>query len=138
MILVVTSKVKSRICSQVSPYCALCGELDGMTHRTYECAISEQIRKDDGWEYLKDTASCLVYGLFPRPEAQDAFQKALDDLKVHGLCLPDADEPVHIFTDESCSQPPPSKKSGRRAAFGVRLAIKNSHEGKTGSWDTPR
>ena len=61
-----------------------------MTHRTYECVVSEQIRKDNGLEHLKDTPrSCLVYGLFPRPEAQDAFQRALDDLKVHDLfvCL---------------------------------------------------
>ena len=125
-----TNKAKSRICSQVSPNCVMCGELDGMTHRAYACSASEQIRQENGWQSLKDVPrSCLVYGLFPRPLAQDEYFNALDELKVENLvCLPDKEEPIHIFTDGSCSQPAPSKKSERRAAFAVRLAHKNSHE----------
>ena len=127
-----TNEVKSRICTQVSPHCELCGELDGMTHRTIQCSASERIRTENGWEHLKDVPRhCLVYGLFARPEAQDGYQKAFDEIRINDLCmLPCGDQPDHIFRDGSCTQPHPSKKSERRAAYGVRLAIPNSHEGR--------
>ena len=125
-----TNKVKSRICTQVSPNCALCGQLDGMTHRVYSCSASECIRNNNGWQHLQHVPrSTLIYGLFARPSALDAYHSALDEVRVRDLTvLSETDEPYHIFTDGSCTQPSPSRKSERRATFAVRHAQKNSHQ----------
>ena len=73
----------------------------------------------------------MVYGLFARPPALDAYQKALDDLRIFDLeILPDSEEPAYIFTDGSCSQPGPSRIYERRASYGVRLACLNSSDGR--------
>ena len=127
-----TNKTKSRMFSQASPDCSLCGASDGMTHRVYDCPASENIRARNGWHNLRDLPrSCMIYGLFSRPQAQDDYQNALDQLEIRDICyVPETENPIHIFTDGSCSQPPASRKAERRAAYGVRMAESQSHEGK--------
>ena len=127
-----TNKVKSRMFSQASPDCSLCGAADGMSHRIYDCPASEKIRERQGCQFLKEAPrSRMVYGLFPRPEAEPELQRLLDELRIHDLqMVPESEEPTYIFTDGSCSQPPLPNKSERRASYGVRLAVLNSHEGK--------
>ena len=97
----------------VSGGCALCGAIDGMSHRIYECPASEEIRVKNDWDFLKDEQrSVLVYGLFPRPKALDEYQKALYDIHITDLqFLPDSEETAYIFTDGSCTQPLPSRVS---------------------------
>ena len=73
----------------------------------------------------------MIYGLFARPAALDAYYSALDEVRVRDLSvLSETTEPHHIFTDGSCTQPAPSRKSERRATFAVRHAQKNSHQGE--------
>ena len=63
-----TSKVKSRIACSVSPNCALCEELDGMSHRAYHCPATKNVRIANNLQHLEHVPkSCLVWGLFEKP-----------------------------------------------------------------------
>ena len=126
-----TNKVKSRISAAVSPFCSMCGEADGMTHRIYDCPAAEEIRKKLHCHSLKhEPRSKLVYGLFQQPPALEDFYRGLDEIRISNLLtIPDTAEPTHLFTDGSCTQPSPSRKMERRASYAVRTAVAQSHSG---------
>ena len=57
-----TNKVKSRLCTSVSPNCALCGELSGMTHRIYHCPAAKAYREKNGLQHLESLPrACLLW-----------------------------------------------------------------------------
>ena len=93
--------------------------------------LSKSVQKNVGsiGKMYRDPVLCMVCLVDQLPKTN--IKKALDEIQIHDLCfLPETHEPAHIFTDGSCTQPNPSKMSERRAAYGVRLAVKNSHQGR--------
>ena len=82
---------------------------------------------------LLPTPMSLVYLrtilVFQQPQALEAYMRGLDAIRIEDLfSLPESDEAIHLFCDGSCSQPPPARKSERRAAYAVRHAKPLSHE----------
>ena len=125
-----TNKVRSRIACSVSANCALCGGLDGMTHRAYHCPASQEFREKCALQHLQHVLrSCLVWGLFDQPKAVEQFYKAMDAIEITDLPLLSNDNgPFCLFTDGSCLQPGPGRSSERYAAYAVRLAYEQLHE----------
>ena len=125
-----TNKIKAKFCPDMSPTCMLCGKEDGMTHRIFECPEAKQISQHLQCQFLlSQPRSQMLYGLFQQPQALEAYMRGLDAIRIEDLfSLPESDEPVHLFCDGSCSQPPPARKSERRAAYAVRHAKPFSHE----------
>ena len=122
-----TNKVKSRISCSVSPHCALCGGLDGMTHRVYHCPAAQEFREAHALQHLQHLPrSCLVWGLFEKPKAVEQFCKAMDAIEITDLPFLSSEAgPISLFTDGSCTQPGSARSTERYAAYqsGMRMSI---------------
>ena len=101
-----------------------------MSHRIFECSAAKKISLELHCEYLlSEPRSKMIYGLFKQPQALETFMRGLDDIKIDHLpVLPESDDPIHLFSDGSCSQPAPARRSERRAAYAVRQATAHSPE----------
>ena len=125
-----TNRVKAKTCADVAPTCGICGALDGMTHRIFECPAAKQISQKLQCQYLlSQPRSQMTYGLFQQPQALEPYLRGLDEIKITHLPeIGNSEAEIHLFSDGSCSQPPPTCKMERRAAYAVRLAQPDSHE----------